>query len=298
MLEFKEITFADKEWIQPLLDKSAFRSEEYSFSFSYLWRKVFCYRVARINDYFILKSVRQDRPPSYLYPAGAGDIAPVIGALIKDAAAAETPLMFHTVLAEQKAFLETLYPGKFEFLDVQDFSDYVYEAESLITLAGKKLHSKRNHINRFMLDNPDWSYENITEDNLPEVIAMSKEWLSLHEEDDSASLMQEARSVSAAIHDFFDLRLDGGLIRVGGRVVAFSMGDRLTHDTYLVHIEKAYSDVQGAYTIINQQFAEHFCADYLYVNREDASGQPGLEKAKRSYRPAFLIEKFAAKFVG
>ena len=297
MLEFKEITLADKEWIEPLLKMSAFGSEEYSFSFCYLWRKVFGYHAARMGNYFLLKSVRAGRAPSYLYPSGSGDIVPVLEALRQDAAAEEAPLVFHTILTEQKVLLETMYPGEFEFIELDDYYDYVYEAKSLITLAGKKLHSKRNHINRFMADYPDWSYEDISTENLPEVVEMSREWLHLHEESDSTSLMQEARSVSAAIHDFFDLGLDGGLIRVGGRVVAFSMGDRLNHNTYLVHIEKAYADIQGAYAIINQQFATRYCADYQYINREDASGQPGLAKAKRSYRPAFLVEKYAAKWV-
>ena len=299
MIEFKEVTFADKNWIQPLLDMSSFQSEEYSFSFTYLWRNVFWYRAARLNEYLILKSVRSDRPPSYLYPPGSGDITPIIEALREDAARDGMPLVFHTVLAEQKAFLEMMYPGQFEFLDLPDYYDYVYEAESLITLAGKKLHSKRNHINRFIAENPDWSFELITPENLHEVVAMSAEWIAERErEDDSTTLLQETQSVSAAIHDFFDLQLDGGLIRIGGKVVAFSMGDRLTHDTYLVHIEKAYGHIQGAYAIINQQFAKHFCADYKYINREDASGQPGLIKAKRSYRPVFLVEKYAAKYIG
>ena len=298
MIEFKEITFADKSWMQPLLEMSSFRSEEYNFSFIYLWRNVFWYRVGRVGDYLIVKSARSDYPPSYLYPPGSGDIAPVIEAMREDAARDGMPLVFHTVLAEQKVFLEMMYPGKFSFLDLPDYYDYVYESESLITLAGKKLHSKRNHINRFIAEHPDWSFEFITGENLHEVVAMSENWLSEHERDSSTTLHEESRSVSAAIHDFFDLHLDGGLIRANGKVIAFSMGDRLTHDTYLVHIEKAYGNIQGAYAIINQQFAEHFCADYKYINREDASGQPGLIKAKRSYRPVFLVEKYAAKYIG
>ena len=58
-----------------------------------------------------------------------------------------------------------------------------------------------------------------------------------------------------------------------------------------MHIEKAYADVEGAYTMINQQFVQHACQDYRYVNREDDAGMEGLRKAKLSYRPAFLVEK-------
>ena len=43
--------------------------------------------------------------------------------------------------------------------------------------------------------------------------------------------------------------------------------------------------------MINQQFVEHECRDYLYVNREEDTGSEGLRKAKLSYRPAFMVEK-------
>lgn len=297
MLEFKQITIADKQWIQPLLDMSGFNSEEYNFTFLYIWRTIFGYRVARVNDYVVVKAVRDTHPPSYLFPAGSGDISPVLQALREDAEQNATPLVFHTVLAPSKALLETMYPGQYEFLPLPDYYDYVYDAQSLITLSGKKLHSKRNHINRFHENYPGWSYETITPENLPEVIAMNDEWCRINGCEDDKSLQQESCSVRAAIRDLFALGLDGGLIRADGRVVAFSLGDRLNHDTYLVHIEKAFSDVQGAYTVINREFAASHCEGYLYINREDDSGEEGLRKAKQSYRPVFQVEKYGAKLI-
>lgn len=297
MLEFTEITLADKQWMQPLFAMSNFNSQEYNFSFCYIWREVFQYTVARVNDYVIVKSNRPTHPPSYLFPAGSGDIAPVLEALKEDAASTEDQLVFHTVLAPSVKLLETLYPKQYQFISLVDYYDYVYDAQSLITLKGKKLHSKRNHINRFQETNPDWVYEDITAENLPEVIVMNDEWCRLNGCDEEKSLQQESSAVREAIHDFFALGMEGGLIRVGGKVIAFSMGERLNSDTYLVHIEKAFGEVQGAYTIINQEFAAHHCEDYLYINREDDSGQEGLRKAKLSYRPVLMVEKYGAKLV-
>lgn len=76
-----------------------------------------------------------------------------------------------------------------------------------------------------------------------------------------------------------------------GKIVAFSIGEPICSDTFVVHIEKAFADVPGAYTMINQQFVEHECKDYKYVNREEDTGEEGLRKAKRSYRPVFMVEK-------
>ena len=88
--------------------------------------------------------------------------------------------------------------------------------------------------------------------------------------------------------------MDGGLLRIGKRVVAFSMGDALNEDVYLAHIEKAYDDISGAYQMINQQFVRRFALDYKFVNREDDTGDEGLRRAKLSYDPAYLVAKYKA----
>jgi len=295
MPEFKKLTLADRLWMEPLLRMSDFRSEEYNFNFCYIWRDIFQYQVARHGDFLLLKSCR--RTPTYLYPPGSGDVKAAIDILIEDARQKDHPFLFHTVLAEQKALLEVLYPGGFQFMELGDYFDYVYDAQSLITLAGKKLHSKRNHIHRFEENNPGWSYEGIAPENMPEVIAMSEEWCRLNDCKGDKNMRDEACAVHNALQDYFSLGMDGGLIRADGRVVAFSMGERLNSDTYLVHIEKAFGEIQGAYAIINREFAARNCQDFLYINREDDSGEEGLRKAKLSYRPVFLVEKYAAKLL-
>lgn len=296
MIDFKPITLEDKQWIQPLLNYSDYNSTEYSFTFSYLWREIFGYQVARINDYFILKAVREGYPCSYLFPAGKGDIKPVLDALIEDSQNCGAGLVFHTVLEDSKEILDSHFPGEFEYLEQTDFFDYVYLSENLINLTGKKFSGKRNHINRFKDNNPNWSFEEITSDNLDEVINMNEKWKNAHiDQEDNRQFSREMDSVDMAIHDFEKLGLKGGLIRADGEVVAFSMGDPVSSDTYLIHIEKAFAHVQGAYPIINQEFARHFCSDYKYINREDAAGNPGLIRAKESYRPIYLLKKYGAK---
>lgn len=94
-----------------------------------------------------------------------------------------------------------------------------------------------------------------------------------------------------ALRLFEELELRGGVLRVDGKVVAFTLGEPVCSDTFVVHIEKAFAEVEGAYSMINQQFVEHECRDFLYVNREEDTGAEGLRKAKLSYRPVFLVEK-------
>ena len=167
-----------------------------------------------------------------------------------------------------------------------------------MTLRGKKLSGKRNHVNRFLSTERDWAYEPLTKENLADARAMSYEWCRQAGCTEDAELFDESCAVEQAFRHYEALGLSGGLIRAGGKVIAFTMGEALNEDTFLVHIEKAFYDIQGAYQMINQQFAQAAFEGFRYVNREDDAGDEGLRKAKLSYEPAFLVEKSSAELVG
>ena len=59
-------------------------------------------------------------------------------------------------------------------------------------------------------------------------------------------------------------------------------------------VEKADYNYDGAYQMINKSFAEFVSDKVKYLNREDDMGLPGLRKAKLSYYPVMLIEKYSA----
>ena len=81
---------------------------------------------------------------------------------------------------------------------------------------------------------------------------------------------------------FKELGLRGGLLRLDGVVIAFTIGEPVSEDTFVVHIEKAFADIQGAYPIINREFVLHAAKGYKYINREEDLGEEGLRKAKLS----------------
>jgi len=271
-------------------------SLEYSFSSDFLWREVYKMHVARFKDYAIVLSDPED--PSYIFPLGAGPILPVMEALLADAKKRGVPLRFNTILEEDKAKLEALFPGQFVFEELRHYADYIYESRRLDDLPGKKLANKRNGINKFMMENRDWAFEEITRDNIDEVHQMSLNWCELAGCKDNLSMFEESCAVEQAFEHFFELKMDGGLLRIGKKVVAFSIGDALNQDVYLAHIEKAYDDIPGAYQMINQQFVRRFAINYKFVNREDDTGDEGLRKAKLSYDPVYLVAKYAATHKG
>ena len=296
MNRLKPVELKDKGWIEPLLESGPRETLEYNFTTIFIWRSIYNFRAARIGGHLVLCSGA--KKPSFLYPCGSGDIAPVLEEIISACRKEGIPPAFHSVSPRARAEIEALYPGQFSFTPVRDAADYIYEAESLRTLKGKKLSSKRNHINRFVEAHPDWKYEPITRENIDEVYRMNLELCNLADCQNEPSLQEEACAVKQAFRHFFDLGLDGGLLRTGDGIVAFSMGDRLNDDTYLVHIEKAFASVQGAYPMINQQFVLHNCGGYQLIDREDDAGDAGLRKAKLSYRPAVLAEKVLARYRG
>ena len=173
--------------------------------------------------------------------------------------------------------------------------DYVYSREKLATLKGKKLHGKRNHINKFMQENPDWEYKKLVPSMYEDCIAVYDGWKESKDlsEDEFAN---ERRSVVLALTNMEELGLTGGAILLGGKIKAFTVGERLNDDMQLIHIEKADSEINGLFPMINQQYVLHECADVQYINREEDMGVEGMRKAKRSYYPDFMVKKyFAAK---
>lgn len=292
MIEFRQIVLEDKEWIDQILATSDFRGAEYCFTNLFIWEEVFKSRIARYKDFLLFKSgSKQDS--RYLFPAGNGDFREVIALLEEDAFKEGVPFKMIALPPDSKVLVEELFPGQYTFSPTRNSFDYIYESEKMISLSGKKLQSKRNHLNRF-LETPDWKYEEITPENLPEIREFTIKWCIANSCKESASKMWEICAVNKALSNFFELNLKGGLIRVEGEIIAYSAGEQINSDTLIVHIEKADTNIKGAYQAINREFASRHASALPYINREDDAGDEGLRKAKESYYPTFMQEKYAA----
>ena len=211
------------------------------------------------------------------------------GMPFREAHAVVGRLVLHCI-KEDKALLEMFYGERAKISTDRDHYDYIYSREKLCTLAGKKLHAKRNYINRFKTGN--WSYEPITQANLPDCRVMQQEWCKTNNCCTDADKRDECCAVQQAFRHFDELGFTGGCLRQDGQVVAYTIGEPLNSNTFIVHIEKAFADIPGAYPMINQQFVEHAMKDFEYVNREDDVGDEGLRKAKLSYYPERLLEDY------
>lgn len=290
MLNFKKAELTDRDAICRILEQSPCYSMEYNFTLLYIWQNQYNMEFAIEDDMLFIRSGHEKK--AYLFPCGEKNPKRALEKLFEHCPEGIT---FYSLNSDQKQFLEKEYPDRFLFKEDRDAGDYVYLSENLANLKGKKLSSKRNHINRFEAEHSDWSYENITSENLLEVVKMHELWCKTQDMEERKGLKEESEAVKLALENFDELELIGGLIRTEGKVVAFSVGDRLNDNTFLVHIEKAFSNINGAYPIINREFVRHNCLDFKYVNREDDAADEGLRRAKLSYQPYEIIKKYVAK---
>lgn len=291
-LNFHPISMDDRKWINEKLKEDAPGACEYTFANNYIWAKVYNVQVGSAYGCGVIR-YREQEHVQYSFPFGNGDKRSMITHLKKICAVHGCRLYLYPITEEGRAQLIEWFPGEFEISADRDDYDYVYAVEKLSSLRGKKLHGKRNHIARFM-DDGDWQYEPMTEKHIPECRKMAKEWIALRTEKWNDEMEREINVLEVALSNFRELGLCGGVLYKGGELVAFTMGEPMDEDTFVVHFEKAFPDLQGAYPMINQQFVLHEMQNFRYVNREDDAGDPGLRKAKLSYYPDMLLRKYRA----
>ncbi len=294
MLVFRKPVLSDRPWIQKIYEASGYRGAEYTFANLYLWSS-FYGDVLEYRGYLcqrlLFRGVHQ-----YLYPAGSGDIRPVLEALWDDSRREGHPFVLRGLTKETMAQLEALYPGRFTYEEDRDSFDYLYTVDTLADLPGRKLQSKRNHINRFVEAYPDWHTRIVTPDNLHICEKLAERWYESHHESPA-----DRRAMEKAFQHFEKLEFEGVLLFSDQtHAVGFSMGNRISHDTFDVNFEKAFADIQGAYALVNREFARHIRTHHpeiQYLNREDDMGIEGLRKAKESYHPIFLEKHIATEIV-
>ncbi len=290
--DFRQVTLEDRDLLTWYFSHYADRTCECTFANTYLWGRQFPVTWAIVEDTLVFKSERGPRP-AFMFPLGEEtQVRKALQALTGLCREQDLPLCLYVVTEKNFEKLDTWYPGRFTVEYNRDIADYIYETQQLAALAGKKMHGKRNHVHQFLKTYEGrWEYEPITRDNLEDCFQMGLIWRNENDCEEDPNKRAEITVTLNALRLFEELHLTGGLLRVDGQVVAFTIGEPLTKDTFVVHIEKAFSEVTGAYAMINQQFVQHECMPYRYVNREDDAGSEGLRRAKLSYHPAFLQEK-------
>lgn len=296
---FRKITPDSMDEIWPFLLKENGRTTDFSYGGLLMWVETFGYEYAIFNQTLFIKGVVEDNRavPAFSLPIGRMPIAESVRMLHTYCRMAGISLEFSAV--PEYALEEFEKAGAKRVEPLSDWSDYLYPAEQLAALKGKKMSKKRNHVNQFISLNPEWSAEPLTDSNLPETMDFMVTYDS--QLDNAPMGHEESRLAREAIRLCASgrTRYVGMVLRDGnGRICALSVGD-IKNDTLYVHIEKADRNVPGSYEMINREFAASICAahpEIRFINREDDSGDLGLRLAKESYHPCEMLRKYNVFF--
>lgn len=262
MIRFNPVRLADKQTIESYTLPSGIDNCDLAFANMFCWE--FKYRSAWAEqEGFLLIRFQIDGGEriGYMQPVGRGDFSHLIPLLREDAHAHGQRLRIIGLTDEGVAAIRTAHPGQFAFDSDRDMEDYLYRADDLRTLTGRRYQPKRNHINRFEAEHPDYRYEPLTRDRFAECQRLEALWRRSHE-GRTYELSAEQRAMQRAFDHFEELGLRGGCILVGDRLVAFTYGSAVNEHTFCTHVEKADTEFDGAFTIINKRFAEQLPPQY------------------------------------
>lgn len=300
LTEFRPISIADKDIIVSRLRAENIRSSDYSFANMIMWDSRFQKHIAVFEDRLII-DIRVSSCPSvecpyFAFPAGSGALKPAIDFMKEYSVQKGCAFSLRGITEDQRILLENEFPGRFEFTEKRNAFDYIYLAEKLSTFAGKKLHSKRNFCNRFE-KTYNWDFVRLTPDMIPDCMVLYENWLDGIDKS-LDGVKDEYKAITVGFENWEALELEGGMLRVDGQIIGFTVGERISTDTFDVHFEKALNSYSGAYPMLCREFAKQIIGDrpeIVYINREDDMGQENLRKSKLSYYPEYLLKKYVVK---
>lgn len=313
MIDFKPITELGRNLYNSYLFAETERGCELSYANLGMWGEQ---KAAVVENQLIVFS-KYNGTYMYHFPMGTGDKKPALDCILKDAKERGILCSIFSLNQDDASLLERLYPNTFEINFMRDSFDYVYSIEKLAGLKGRKYHRKRNHYNHFCKKYPEFYVEALSEKNLPQVKVFIDQWyqdrLAESPENDYG---KEQLALEKCLREYKSLGLESLVLfgpaepsaelctdsqdneeKPNERLFAFTIGSRISPNTFDVHFEKARWDVEGAYTAINCEFAKFIQEKYPeieFLNREEDMGLPGLRKAKESYFPHHMVEKAVA----
>lgn len=292
MLTFQPFTLQEKSLVDSYVKPYGFDCSEFTFTNMIIWGQDGKIQWAEEENVLYVRLQFGIHPP-FMFPPIPRDRDMPYAKAVDNAVR-----YFHEIGSEPRfrsvsgrfAELFRMECPQFTLIPDRNTFDYIYLAEDLINLSGRKFHAKRNHVNQFT-SQYSFEYRPLTAAQADECMELYLSWLQekdIHE----PGILGEMKAIRFLLPNMDALGVMGGSIYIADKLVAFTIGEMVSEKTAVVHIEKADASYMGLYAVINQQFATHALSKATYINREEDMGIPGMRKAKLSYRPVRLIEKY------
>ena len=298
MLTFKEVEIADRQAIEEYLRIADSHLLDHAFQVLFLYQPIYRYQYAIQQEFLFLQACYNlqtcKETRAMFFPIGNGDLKTAFQSMENYMQSQSIAIQYYPLTPEQVILMEQLFPEQFDFFPVRERFEYIYLSERLATLRGRSLQSKRNNIN-YLSKNFEWKYEKMDDLHIEDCQALEQAWNKAQEIAPGSDLESESRVVMRCFKYYKELDIVGGVIRLNGAVSAFSFGCRLNSDTFLMLFEKAYPNIRGLYSAMDQQFVFHNAVPYTYVNKEEDCGDLGLRNAKMQYHPDVLQKIYRAR---
>lgn len=300
-----QVTLENRDSLEKYLKGFRYKTSGLTFSSLYMWRDINLFSWEKLGKYVCICGTSHLELEEDI-------ILPFMDAPLTDDGTYHADELKKTVLMAKERFEENGQPFSMRLvpksvlthledafgdrLIVEDDRanyDYIYRKEDLINLRGRSLHSKKNHLN-FFNNHYAYKYEKMTKDMADDAMVFIKEFnakkdIPPHEME---LLMMEERAMRNVFEHVDEGGYQGGVIYIDGKIEALSVGSVMNENMAVVHIEKGNTDYRGIYQAINAEYCKHLPEHITLVNREEDMGLPGLRKAKLSYKPVELLEKY------
>ncbi|CCB85100.1 MULTISPECIES: DUF2156 domain-containing protein [Parachlamydia] len=277
-LALEHQSILDSQW-KTLCQQNGIVLSEYSFPNNFLFRKQHAYEVKHIDNLVLVRGVSRSGE-NFLIPT------------------------FHPDRLSKERILELLkiaplFPIPDQWLDCfkdfpvqarynRDQSDYLFSVDKLKTLPGRKLSSRRNLLHQLTQEH-EVHTESFCECDYTDALQVLEKW-------------QKQSSFPADETDFYPcqealkhlkpFQFMGRMCYVDGAPVAFTIGEKLTPSTAILHFSKALHAIKGLTPFLYEDFAAHLSEDTLWINLEQDLGIPSLRQAKEAYEPDQLVNKW------
>lgn len=301
-LEFKELEASDMRTLSPIFSYRPNRTCDSGYLDCFLWKDYYHIKYCLVDSKAILWKMGREGQETSAMPLCREEELPYYFDMTRNYfnECLGRPLKMNLADEEAVRSLGLEADNRYQVREEVDLKDYLYDGEAMRTLAGKKLHKKKNLVNKFKrMYEGHWEYQSLGCSDIKIIWEFLKKWYGDREdfrEEAAESLEYEIKGIYGILQDCCALEFKSGGIFLDGRLEAFSIGNyNPREEMAIIDIEKANHELPGIYQVINQEFLLHEFPQAKLVNREDDLGLEGLRKAKLSYHPVDYARKYAVQ---
>lgn len=288
-LELKPVSLHDIPAITEYLQRYPSRSCDFSIGGILMWSDYFKYRIGFAKDSLIISgAMPESRTLLFYAPVGPIDRGS-FRKLVADYCASHGEEGI--ILSASDISADESRESSIENPLVDDWKEYIYDADKFISFSGRKMEKKRNHYNFFLNHYPEHTIEAIDNSNIAEIIAFTKEFDKRHE-GNSLSEYENEQTIRV-LEDFGRYPFLGIAVRYEGKIIGYSFGECIG-DTFFCHVEKGDIEYRGIYQMLASAMCRAAMSAYdgiRYLNREEDMGEESLRRSKLSYHPSRFIIK-------